>query len=87
MLMKPVILHQRLQNYDSGCVVIEMCDHIGPDPPHGYSDSSDMVWTILQMVQNQDRVLKDLYSHLRYSLQDKHENSSGESFYISMFNF
>lgn len=37
----------------------------GPDPPHGYSDSSDMVKTILQTVQNQDRVLKDLYSHLR----------------------
>uniref|UniRef100_A0A673AK40 Inhibitor of nuclear factor kappa-B kinase subunit alpha n=1 Tax=Sphaeramia orbicularis TaxID=375764 RepID=A0A673AK40_9TELE len=36
----------------------------GPDPPHGYSDSSDMVWTILQTVQNQDRVLKDLYTHL-----------------------
>lgn len=35
-----------------------------PDPPHGYSDSSDMVWTILQTVQNQDRVLKDLYTHL-----------------------
>uniref|UniRef100_A0A673AL47 Inhibitor of nuclear factor kappa-B kinase subunit alpha n=1 Tax=Sphaeramia orbicularis TaxID=375764 RepID=A0A673AL47_9TELE len=25
---------------------------------------SDMVWTILQTVQNQDRVLKDLYTHL-----------------------
>ncbi|XP_026164677.1 inhibitor of nuclear factor kappa-B kinase subunit alpha-like isoform X2 [Mastacembelus armatus] len=35
-----------------------------PDPPHGYSDSSDMVKTILQTVQNQDRVLKDLYTHL-----------------------
>ncbi|XP_068182876.1 inhibitor of nuclear factor kappa-B kinase subunit alpha-like isoform X2 [Antennarius striatus] len=35
-----------------------------PDPPHGYSDSSNMVKTILQTVQNQDRVLKDLYSHL-----------------------
>uniref|UniRef100_A0A3Q3FET7 Inhibitor of nuclear factor kappa-B kinase subunit alpha n=1 Tax=Labrus bergylta TaxID=56723 RepID=A0A3Q3FET7_9LABR len=35
-----------------------------PDPPHGYSDSSDMVRTILQTVQNQDRVLKDLYTHL-----------------------
>lgn len=34
------------------------------DPPHGYSDSSDMVRTILQTVQNQDRVLKDLYTHL-----------------------
>lgn len=35
-----------------------------PDHPHGYSDSSDMVKTILQTVQNQDRVLKDLYTHL-----------------------
>lgn len=35
-----------------------------PDPPHGYSDSSDMVKTILQTVQNQDRVLKDMYTHL-----------------------
>ncbi|XP_008295814.1 inhibitor of nuclear factor kappa-B kinase subunit alpha-like isoform X2 [Stegastes partitus] len=35
-----------------------------PDPPHGYSDSSEMVKTILQTVQNQDRVLKDLYTHL-----------------------
>ncbi|XP_019726251.1 inhibitor of nuclear factor kappa-B kinase subunit alpha-like [Hippocampus comes] len=35
-----------------------------PDPPHGYSDSSSMVKAILQMVQNQDRVLKDLYTHL-----------------------
>ncbi|CAL9687951.1 unnamed protein product [Knipowitschia caucasica] len=35
-----------------------------PDPPHGYSDSSEMVRTILQTVQNQDRVLKDLYTHL-----------------------
>ncbi|XP_015233106.1 PREDICTED: inhibitor of nuclear factor kappa-B kinase subunit alpha-like isoform X1 [Cyprinodon variegatus] len=34
------------------------------DPPHGYSDSSEMVRTILQTVQNQDRVLKDLYTHL-----------------------
>lgn len=34
------------------------------DPPHGYSDSSDMVKTILQTVQNQDRVLKDMYTHL-----------------------
>uniref|UniRef100_H3DGJ8 Inhibitor of nuclear factor kappa-B kinase subunit alpha n=1 Tax=Tetraodon nigroviridis TaxID=99883 RepID=H3DGJ8_TETNG len=36
----------------------------GPDPPHGYSDSSDMLKIILQMVQNQDRVVKDLYTHL-----------------------
>lgn len=36
----------------------------GPDT-HGYSDSSDMVRAILQTVQNQDGVLKDLYTHLR----------------------
>ncbi|XP_061601357.1 inhibitor of nuclear factor kappa-B kinase subunit alpha-like [Cololabis saira] len=42
-----------------------------PDPPHGYSDSSDMVKTILQMVQNQDRVLKDLYTHLSTVLMCK----------------
>ncbi|XP_056148393.1 inhibitor of nuclear factor kappa-B kinase subunit alpha-like [Lampris incognitus] len=35
-----------------------------PDPPHGYSDSLEMVKAILQTVQNQDRVLKDLYTHL-----------------------
>ncbi|KAF6731552.1 Inhibitor of nuclear factor kappa-B kinase subunit alpha [Oryzias melastigma] len=35
-----------------------------PDPPRGYSDSLDMVRTVVQTVQNQDRVLKDLYSHL-----------------------
>lgn len=35
-----------------------------PDPPHGYSNSSEMVRTILQTVQNQDKVLKDLYTHL-----------------------
>uniref|UniRef100_A0A8C3G9G0 Inhibitor of nuclear factor kappa-B kinase subunit alpha n=1 Tax=Cyclopterus lumpus TaxID=8103 RepID=A0A8C3G9G0_CYCLU len=40
------------------------CARTGPDPPHGYSDSSDMVKMILQTVQNQDRVLKDLYTHL-----------------------
>lgn len=41
------------------------CACAGPDPPHGYSDSSDMLKIILQMVQNQDRVVKDLYTHLR----------------------
>uniref|UniRef100_A0A3Q3WPV4 Inhibitor of nuclear factor kappa-B kinase subunit alpha n=1 Tax=Mola mola TaxID=94237 RepID=A0A3Q3WPV4_MOLML len=35
-----------------------------PDPPHGYSDSTDMVKIILKTIQNQDRVLKDLYTHL-----------------------
>lgn len=42
------------------------CGRAGPDPPHGYSDSSDILKIILQMVQNQDRVVKDLYTHLRY---------------------
>uniref|UniRef100_A0A8D3BS47 Inhibitor of nuclear factor kappa-B kinase subunit alpha n=1 Tax=Scophthalmus maximus TaxID=52904 RepID=A0A8D3BS47_SCOMX len=49
---------------DSTWMVIGVCVWTGPDPPHGYSDSSDMVKTILQTVQNQDRVLKDLYTHL-----------------------
>lgn len=35
-----------------------------PDPPHGYSDSSEMVKAIIQTLQNQDRVLRDLYTHL-----------------------
>uniref|UniRef100_A0AAQ4PYI1 Inhibitor of nuclear factor kappa-B kinase subunit alpha n=1 Tax=Gasterosteus aculeatus aculeatus TaxID=481459 RepID=A0AAQ4PYI1_GASAC len=45
-------------------MIIDVCARTGPDPPHGYSDSSDMVRMILQTVQNQDRVLKDLYTHL-----------------------
>uniref|UniRef100_A0A7N8XZM3 Inhibitor of nuclear factor kappa-B kinase subunit alpha n=1 Tax=Mastacembelus armatus TaxID=205130 RepID=A0A7N8XZM3_9TELE len=45
-------------------ILTGVCVCLGPDPPHGYSDSSDMVKTILQTVQNQDRVLKDLYTHL-----------------------
>uniref|UniRef100_A0A4W6DVK7 Inhibitor of nuclear factor kappa-B kinase subunit alpha n=1 Tax=Lates calcarifer TaxID=8187 RepID=A0A4W6DVK7_LATCA len=47
-----------------GFTKVYVCVCTGPDPPHGYSDSSDMVKTILQTVQNQDRVLKDLYTHL-----------------------
>lgn len=35
------------------------------DSQHGYSDSSEMVKVIVQTVQNQDKVLKDLYAHLR----------------------
>lgn len=35
------------------------------DSQHGYCDSSDMVKVIIQTVQNQDKVLKDLYAHLR----------------------
>ncbi|XP_007252321.2 inhibitor of nuclear factor kappa-B kinase subunit alpha [Astyanax mexicanus] len=41
------------------------------DPQHGYSDSSDMVKVIVQTVQNQDRVLKDLYAHLSKILLSK----------------
>uniref|UniRef100_A0A8C9TZL2 Inhibitor of nuclear factor kappa-B kinase subunit alpha n=1 Tax=Scleropages formosus TaxID=113540 RepID=A0A8C9TZL2_SCLFO len=42
-----------------------------PDPQHGYSDSSEMVKAILQTVQNQDRVLRDLYAHLSKILHSK----------------
>uniref|UniRef100_A0A8C7QMN0 Inhibitor of nuclear factor kappa-B kinase subunit alpha n=1 Tax=Oncorhynchus mykiss TaxID=8022 RepID=A0A8C7QMN0_ONCMY len=42
-----------------------------PDPPHGYSDSSEMVKTIVQTVQNQDRILRDLYTHLSKILECK----------------
>uniref|UniRef100_A0A6Q2Z154 Inhibitor of nuclear factor kappa-B kinase subunit alpha n=1 Tax=Esox lucius TaxID=8010 RepID=A0A6Q2Z154_ESOLU len=45
--------------------------YVGPDPPHGYSDSSEMVKTILQTVQNQDRILRDLYTHLSKILECK----------------
>uniref|UniRef100_A0A8C7IP64 Inhibitor of nuclear factor kappa-B kinase subunit alpha n=1 Tax=Oncorhynchus kisutch TaxID=8019 RepID=A0A8C7IP64_ONCKI len=40
-------------------------------PPHGYSDSSEMVKTIVQTVQNQDRILRDLYTHLSKILECK----------------
>lgn len=33
--------------------------------PDVSSDSSEMVKAIIQTVQNQDKVLKDLYTHLR----------------------
>ncbi|KAJ8014021.1 hypothetical protein DPEC_G00035920 [Dallia pectoralis] len=42
-----------------------------PDPPHGYSDSSEMVKTIVHTVQNQDRILRDLYTHLSRILECK----------------
>ncbi|XP_030626745.1 inhibitor of nuclear factor kappa-B kinase subunit alpha [Chanos chanos] len=42
-----------------------------PDPQHGYSDSAEMVKIIVQTVQNQDRVLKDLYAHLSKILLSK----------------
>lgn len=35
-------------------------------PDHAYSDSTDMVKIIVQTVQSQDRVLKELFGHLRY---------------------
>ncbi|XP_015201935.1 inhibitor of nuclear factor kappa-B kinase subunit alpha isoform X2 [Lepisosteus oculatus] len=38
---------------------------------HGYSDSSEMVKVIVQTVQNQDRVLRDLYAHLSKILSSK----------------
>ncbi|KAI5625060.1 inhibitor of nuclear factor kappa-B kinase subunit alpha, partial [Silurus asotus] len=41
------------------------------DSQHGYSDSSEMVKVIVQTVQNQDKVLKDLYAHLSKILQSK----------------
>lgn len=34
-------------------------------PDHAYSDSTDMVKIIVQTVQSQDRVLKELFGHLR----------------------
>ncbi|XP_041922067.1 inhibitor of nuclear factor kappa-B kinase subunit alpha [Alosa sapidissima] len=42
-----------------------------PDPQHGYSDSSEMVKVIVQTVQNQDKVLRDLYCHLSKILLSK----------------
>uniref|UniRef100_A0A8C7IMH4 Inhibitor of nuclear factor kappa-B kinase subunit alpha n=1 Tax=Oncorhynchus kisutch TaxID=8019 RepID=A0A8C7IMH4_ONCKI len=51
------------------CACVCVC--AGPDPPHGYSDSSEMVKTIVQTVQNQDRILRDLYTHLSKILECK----------------
>lgn len=42
-----------------------MCVLPAPEPDVS-SDSSEMVKAIIQTVQNQDKVLKDLYTHLRY---------------------
>lgn len=39
-------------------------------PDHAYSDSTDMVKIIVQTVQSQDRVLKELFGHLRYLTQE-----------------
>ena len=41
---------------------------------HAYSDSTDMVKIIVQTVQSQDRVLKELFGHLRYFMQKKNPN-------------
>lgn len=43
---------------------------------HAYSDSTDMVKIIVQTVQSQDRVLKELFGHLRYFMQTKNPNKS-----------
>ncbi|XP_048843561.1 inhibitor of nuclear factor kappa-B kinase subunit alpha [Brienomyrus brachyistius] len=42
-----------------------------PDPQHGYSDSEEMVKTIVQTVKSQDQVLRDLYAHLSKILLSK----------------
>uniref|UniRef100_A0A8C8MCS9 Inhibitor of nuclear factor kappa-B kinase subunit alpha n=1 Tax=Oncorhynchus tshawytscha TaxID=74940 RepID=A0A8C8MCS9_ONCTS len=55
----------------TGFVRVRVCVCAGPDPPHGYSDSSEMVKTIVQTVQNQDRILRDLYTHLSKILECK----------------
>ncbi|KAI1886825.1 hypothetical protein AGOR_G00199790 [Albula goreensis] len=47
------------------------CRSALPESQHGYSDSSEMVKAILQTVQNQDRVLRDLYAHLSKILISK----------------
>ena len=43
---------------------------VGPTAPESdvCSDSSEMVKAIIQTVQNQDKVLKDLYTHLRWEV-------------------
>uniref|UniRef100_A0A8C3HBZ6 Component of inhibitor of nuclear factor kappa B kinase complex n=1 Tax=Chrysemys picta bellii TaxID=8478 RepID=A0A8C3HBZ6_CHRPI len=44
---------------------IELYKQLKPRPPdHAYSDSTDMVKIIVQTVQSQDRVLKELFGHL-----------------------
>uniref|UniRef100_A0A7N8XEL6 Inhibitor of nuclear factor kappa-B kinase subunit alpha n=1 Tax=Mastacembelus armatus TaxID=205130 RepID=A0A7N8XEL6_9TELE len=63
-LHSEIVELQRSPFARSAWILTGVCVCLGPDPPHGYSDSSDMVKTILQTVQNQDRVLKDLYTHL-----------------------
>lgn len=45
-------------------------------PDHAYSDSTDMVKIIVQTVQSQDRVLKELFGHLRYFMQKKTQTNA-----------
>ncbi len=48
------------------CVFSSLSDVCLSAPePDVSSDSSEMVKAIIQTVQNQDKVLKDLYTHLR----------------------
>lgn len=46
------------------CVISSLSSLSAPEPDVS-SDSSEMVKAIIQTVQNQDKVLKDLYTHLR----------------------
>lgn len=45
-------------------------------PDHAYSDSTDMVKIIVQTVQSQDRVLKELFGHLRYFMQQRTQTNA-----------
>ena len=54
------------------------------------SDSSEMVKAIIQTVQNQDKVLKDLYTHLRWEQQEfgfqrKYLRTAAQSFIQPFF--
>jgi len=46
-------------------VFIIDCERLSVPEADVSSDSSEMVKAIIQTVQNQDKVLKDLYTHLR----------------------
>lgn len=47
-------------------MLFHLCNSFPSAPePDVSSDSSEMVKAIIQTVQNQDKVLKDLYTHLR----------------------
>lgn len=55
-----------IQFVESKCVFSGSSDALSSAPePDVSSDSSEMVKAIIQTVQNQDKVLKDLYNHLR----------------------